>query len=97
MDNLELIFLSFVYLLRMTSTLLLLFGTLPLNIYNYWFHTSENAAFCADIYAWVQFLVCRFLCHILYVLHTLLKLIVRLVLFLCGVHCPSDRASTGAS
>ena len=79
MDKLDLVFLPFVYALRMIQPLFLLAGSTICRFYDYWFHTCDNVALCTDALVWSQFLVCHFSCFFLHVVHILLKLIVALV------------------
>ena len=60
MDKLDLVFLPFVYVLRMTQPLFLLAGSWLSHFYNYWFHTScDNVALHADILVLSAFLACQ--------------------------------------
>ena len=56
MDFIDLVILPFVYLLRMTLILVLTFGLFLLNVYDYWFHTNDNANLCTDALSWAHFL-----------------------------------------
>jgi hypothetical protein len=79
MDKLDLVYLPFVYALRMTPPFFLLACRKICHFYDYWFHTCENAALCTDLLVWLQFLACRVFCFTLHMVHIFLKLIVALV------------------
>ena len=66
----------------MTPPLFLLVGSTLCRFYDYWFHTCDNVALCADALVWSRFLACHVSCFFLNVVHILLKLIVALVQFL---------------
>ena len=63
----------------MTPPLFLLAGSQLCHFYDYWFHTCENAALCADLLVWFRFFICHVFCFSLHVVHIILKLIVALV------------------
>ena len=79
MDKLDLLLLPFIYVLQMIPPLFLLAGSKLHHLYDYWFHTCENAALRADLLVWLQFLACHVSCFSLHMVHILLKLIVVLV------------------
>jgi hypothetical protein len=80
MDKLDLVFLPFVFVLRMTQPLFLLTGSQLCHFYNYWFHTCDNVALRADILVWSgAFLACQAASFSLHAVHILLKMIVALV------------------
>ena len=60
----------------MTLILVLPSGLWLLNVYNYWFHTNDNANLCADVLSWARFLSVHLACLFFYLFHVLLTLIV---------------------
>ena len=76
MDVIDLVILPFVYLLQMTLSLVLPFGLFLLNVYDYWFHTNDNANLHANALSWAHFLSVHLACLFFYSFQVLLKLIV---------------------
>ena len=60
----------------MTLILVLPFGSILFNVYNYWFHTKDNANLSVYALSWVRFLSIHLACLFFYSFHVLLKLIV---------------------
>ena len=79
MDFIDLVILPFVYMLQMTLILVLPFGLFLLNVYDYWFHTNNNANLCANVLSWARSLSFHLACLFFYWFQVLLKLIVALV------------------
>ena len=79
-----LVYLPCAYLLRMTLLLLHLASSACGYVYNYWFHTSDNAALRQDISAWVTFIFVHTFLSFVYGAHILLQLIVALPQLLPG-------------
>ncbi len=79
MDFIDLEILPFVYLLQMALILVLPFGSFLLNVYDYWFHTNDNANLRANALSWARYLSFHLACLFFYLFHMLLKLIVALV------------------
>ena len=67
MVKLDLLFLLFAYLLRMTR--LLLFNLVIPNssyVYNYWFHSTDNARMRNDVTTWMLHITYRLLLELIY-------------------------------
>ena len=62
MNKLDL-FLFSTGMLQLTLTLLRMAASLSSYVYNYWFHTSDNARTRSDMSAWTVHISFRFLCY----------------------------------
>ena len=89
MVKLDLLFLLFAYLLRMTQ--LLLFNLVIPNssyVYNYWFHSTDNARMRNDVTTWMLHITYRLLLELIYGMYfivqcplNVLQLTIRVVLW----------------
>lgn len=74
MDKLDIFFyIPLTFILRMTLTLSTLASAISSYIYNYWFHTSDNAQLRFDLQAWLLFIILRVTLTFIYVSHLSVK------------------------
>ena len=85
MDKLDLIYLPFVYVLRLTAIILHLLASFSGYFYEYWFNTSDSTSMRSDVSIWILYFLTIFIRTSLYLFHIFLKLMIGWIPLMIGL------------